>query len=202
MSGIRVRRLGMRPLDDTWAEMKAFAENRTQSTPDEIWFLEHPPVFTLGIAADPSHVRDAGGIAVARIDRGGQVTYHGPGQLVCYAMLDVRRRALSVRRLVTTLETAVVDTVGAYGIRAEARRDAPGVYVDGAKLAAVGLRIRRGSTYHGLALNVKMDLEPFSRIHPCGFEDLAVTQLHDLGVEHDLERVSRDLEAALMRALR
>ena len=188
-------------MPDVWADMQAFTDARQAGTSDEIWFVEHPPVYTLGMNADPSHLLDAAGIPVIRTDRGGQITYHGPGQLVCYVLLDVKRRRMSVRNLVETLESAVVDTVAQYGIEAYGRRDAPGVYVDAAKIAAIGLRIRRGGSYHGLALNVNMDLEPFRRIHPCGFADLAVTQLVDLCGVGDLQRVRCDLEAQLMSRL-
>lgn len=177
--------------------MQAFTEARAADADDEIWFVEHPPVFTLGLNADRSHVVAPGDIELVQTDRGGQVTYHGPGQLVAYALLDVRRRALSVRALVELLENAVIATAAAYGIEAGARRDAPGVYVDAKKLAAIGLRIRRGCSYHGLALNVAMDLEPYARIHPCGYEGLEVTQLSELAGVEDLARVRADLEREL-----
>ena len=175
-----VRDIGCEPLPETWARMQAFTEQRGQDDEDEIWFVEHPPVFTLGLAADRSHVLSAGDIDVIQTDRGGQVTYHGPGQLVCYVLLDLRRRGMNIRGLVETLEQAVIDTVAEYGIEASGRRDAPGVYVDGRKLAAVGLRVRRGCSYHGLAFNIAMDLTPFSQINPCGYEGLRVTQLSAL----------------------
>lgn len=176
-----VRWLGRVPYEPTWRAMQQFTETRTADTPDEIWLLEHDPVFTLGMNADPAHVLAAGDIPVVRIDRGGQVTYHGPGQLVVYPLIDVRRAALGVRDLVTALERAVIEYAAGFGIRAECRANAPGVYVDGAKLASVGLRIRRNGSYHGLALNVNMDLEPFARINPCGYSGLAMTQLVALG---------------------
>jgi lipoyl(octanoyl) transferase len=181
--------------------MQAFTENRQEDTPDEIWFLEHPPVFTLGMNGSPEHVLAAGNIPVVPIDRGGQVTYHGPGQLVVYPLLDLRRLGLGVRDLVCALENAVCDMVAAYGVEACGRRDAPGVYVDDRKLAALGLRIRRGCSYHGMAFNIKMDLEPFSRINPCGFEGLEITQLADLGGPADLETAARELEGHLLRHL-
>jgi lipoyl(octanoyl) transferase len=177
--------------------MQAFTDARDDATQDEIWFVQHPGVFTLGLNADPGHVLDAGDIEVIQIDRGGQVTYHGPGQLVTYPLLDLRRLNMGVRQLVSALEEAVVKTVAGYGVRAAGRRDAPGVYVDGCKLASIGLRIRRGCCYHGIALNVAMDLEPFSRINPCGFARLPVTQLADLADVTDLDRVQRDLERRL-----
>jgi lipoyl(octanoyl) transferase len=196
-----VRDRGFAPLADVWAEMLRFTAARGPDTPDEIWFVEHPPVFTLGMRADRSHVLAPGDIPVVPIDRGGQVTYHGPGQLVVYAMVDVARLGWHVRTLVQALEGAVIDTVADYGVAAVARRDAPGVYVDGRKLAAVGLRISRRGSYHGLALNVAMDLEPFGRIHPCGYEGLEVTQLEELCGVADLARVRRDLTPRLSARL-
>ncbi len=195
------RDLGRRPLREVWAEMQQFTDSRKADTPDEIWFVEHDPVFTLGLNADRANVLDPAHIEVVQIDRGGQVTYHGPGQLVAYVMLDLRRLGIAVRPLVELLETAVIETVRAYGITSQARREAPGVYVDGAKLAAIGLRVRRGCSYHGLALNVDMDLSPYERIHPCGMQNLEVTQLADLGVELDLQSVRSDLLAQLRRAI-
>ena len=165
---------------DVWSEMQSFTLARGADTSDEIWFVEHPPVFTLGMRADRAHVLASGDIPVVQIDRGGQVTYHGPGQLVVYVLLDLHRLGLNVRGLVQALESAVIDTVAAYGVTAVPRRDAPGVYVDGRKLGAIGLRVRRNCSYHGLAVNVNMDLAPYSRINPCGFADLEVTQLADL----------------------
>ena len=179
-----VRDLGLRPLPDVWAEMQAFTAERTAATRDEVWFVEHPPVYTLGMRADRSHLLAPGDIPVVQIDRGGQVTYHGPGQLVAYVMLNLERRALTPRKLVQALENAVIDTVADYGVTATARRDAPGVYVAGAKLAAVGLRVKRHCSYHGLAVNVAMDLAPYQGINPCGYEGLPVTDLRTLcGVE-------------------
>lgn len=188
-------------MPDVWADMQRFTDARDPGTPDEIWFVEHAPVYTLGMNADRAHLLDAGEVPVVQTDRGGQVTYHGPGQLVCYVLLDIKRHRMTIRGLVETLEAAVIGTAGRYGVEAYGRRDAPGVYVDGAKLAAIGLRIRRGGSYHGLALNVNMDLEPFRRIHPCGFADLAVTQLVDLCGIGDLERVRGDLEVQLLSRL-
>jgi lipoyl(octanoyl) transferase len=161
----------------TLREMQQFTDARAATTEDQIWLLEHPPVFTLGMAADASHVLAAGDIPVVQTDRGGQVTYHGPGQLVVYPLIDIRRSGLNVRALIQRLEQSVIDLVRPFGITAVGRRDAPGVYVEGRKLASVGMRIRRGASYHGLALNVDMDLEPFARINPCGMPGLEVTQL-------------------------
>jgi len=177
----------------TWQAMQRFTDTRGADVDDELWLLQHPPVFTLGMAADPSHVLAAGDIPVVRTDRGGQVTYHGPGQLVLYALLDLRRNGLGVRDLVMRLEQAVIELVGAHGVHAEGRRDAPGVYVGGRKLASVGMRIRRGASYHGLALNVDMDLSPFARINPCGMAGMQVTQLADLGVPGNVDEVGERL---------
>ena len=162
------------------AEMQTFTDQRDAGTPDELWLVEHPPVFTLGLAGKPEHVLDAGDIPVVRCDRGGQVTYHGPGQVVLYALLDLTRAGLGVKALVTTLEQAVIDLLADLDIGAERRPGAPGVYVAGAKIAALGLRVRRGCCYHGLSFNVAMDLSPFARINPCGYAGMAVTQLRDL----------------------
>ena len=199
---LHVRDLGRRPLDEVWQEMRDFTDRRTPETPDEIWFVEHPPVFTLGLNADRAHVLAPGDIPVVQIDRGGQVTYHGPGQVVAYVLVDLRRLPLDVRGLVMALENAVIRTVAGYGVTAAARRDAPGVYVDGKKLAAIGLRLRRFCSYHGLAVNVALDLEPFRRIHPCGYSDLEVTQLADLCAVDDPAAFRRDLEPYLREELR
>jgi len=172
-----VKYLGRVDYEPTWREMQRITDTRDANTPDEIWLLEHPPVFTLGLNADPSHVLAAGDIPVVKIDRGGQVTYHGPGQLVVYPLIDIRRAGLGVRDLVTALERAVIAYCSSLGIEAECRKNAPGVYVSGQKIASVGLRIRRGASYHGLAFNVNMDLEPFQRINPCGYAGLQMTQL-------------------------
>jgi len=181
--------------------MQRFTDVRDAQTPDEIWVLEHEPVFTLGMNADPSHVLAAGDIPVVQVDRGGQVTYHGPGQLVVYPLIDLRRAGLGVRDIVTALEESVIRCVARYGVSAATRPKAPGVYVSGAKLASVGIRVRRGASYHGVALNVDMDLEPFARINPCGYEGLAMTQLAALGAPVDLRRVAADLLTELQRWL-
>jgi lipoyl(octanoyl) transferase len=196
-----VRDLGFEPMPSTWARMREFTDRRGPDEPDQVWFVEHPPVFTLGLAGDPAHVLDAGDIEVVQTDRGGQVTYHGPGQLVCYVLLDLKRRGIDIRGLVETLEGAVIDTVAQYGIEAHGRRDAPGVYVEGRKLAAVGLKIRRGCSYHGLAFNIAMDLAPYARINPCGFEGLQVTQLSDLCGVESIAEVRPVFERALMQRL-
>lgn len=173
--------------------MQAFTDARDADTPDEIWFTQHDPVFTLGLNASRDHLLAPGDIPVVQIDRGGQVTYHGPGQLMVYPLIDIRRAGIGVRPLVTALEQSVVDLARDSGIVAASRCDAPGVYVDGVKLASVGLRIRRGASFHGMALNVDVDLEPFSRINPCGFSDLQVTDLARLGAETDLQLVTQRL---------
>jgi lipoyl(octanoyl) transferase len=201
MSAPLVRELKRRPLPEVVAEMQSFTGARTAATRDEIWFVEHPPVYTLGMRADRSHLLAPGEIPVVQIDRGGQVTYHGPGQLVAYVLLDLERRSLTPRRLVQALENAVIDTVADYGVVAMARRDAPGVYVAGAKLAAVGLRVKRHCSYHGLAVNVAMDLTPYEGIHPCGYEGLGVTDLRTLCGVDSLERFRRDFEPRLLARL-
>lgn len=197
-----LRWLGCVEYEPTWRAMQSFTDTRTATTPDEIWFLEHPPVFTLGMNAAPEHVLAAGDIPVVQIDRGGQVTYHGPGQLVVYPLIDVRRAGLGVRQLVMSLENAIIDVLASWNITAVARRDAPGVYVDGRKVASIGLRIRRGSSYHGLAFNVAMDLEPFQRINPCGYRGLEVIDLHSLGVDASVQEVADALSPRLLASLR
>ena len=196
-----VRNLGFRPLEDVWASMQAFTAERAAETRDEIWFVEHPPVYTLGMRADRAHLLAPGDIPVVQIDRGGQVTYHGPGQLVAYVMLNLERRALTPRKLVQALEGAVIDTVAEYGIAAVARRDAPGVYVAGAKIGAVGLRVKRHCSYHGLAVNVAMDLAPFAGINPCGYANLPVTDLRSLAGIGSVEKFRADFEPRLLAKL-
>jgi lipoyl(octanoyl) transferase len=177
--------------------MQTFTGDRTAETADEIWLTEHDPVFTQGQAGKAEHLLMPGSIPVIQSDRGGQVTYHGPGQVVGYLLFDLRRLGVSVRGLVSGIENAMIGTLAGYGITAAARPDAPGVYVNGAKIGSLGLRVRRGCSYHGLALNVNMDLEPFSRINPCGLTDMAVTQIADLGGPGDLDRVRGDLLGSL-----
>jgi lipoyl(octanoyl) transferase len=176
------RRLERRAYAPVFAAMQTFTATRTADTLDELWQVEHPPVFTQGLAGKAEHLRTPGEIPVIQVDRGGQVTYHGPGQIVLYCLLDVRRLGFGVRTLVTALEQAVIDLLAAHGVAAHAQPTAPGVYVGDAKVASLGLRIRQGRCYHGLSLNVDMDLEPFTRINPCGYPGLRVTQLRDLGV--------------------
>jgi lipoyl(octanoyl) transferase len=197
-----IRLLGRVPYVQAYADMRRFTATRDASTPDELWLLEHPPVYTLGQAGRLEHLLRETAIPVARVDRGGQITFHGPGQLVAYALLDLRRRGLTVRRLVAALEQAVIDLLAGYRIAGERRPGAPGVYVAGAKIAALGLRVRNGCSYHGLALNVAMDLAPFRDIDPCGYEGLAVTQLADLGVAVGVSDVAAPLAARVDKALR
>lgn len=179
---IVVRSLGLQDYEPLWRAMQDFTERRDPSTADEIWFTEHPPVFTLGLNASREHLLAPGDIPVIQVDRGGQVTYHGPGQLMIYPLIDLKRGGLGVRTLVTALEQSIVDLTGSYGLISVARRDAPGVYADGRKIASVGLRVRRGASYHGMALNIDVDLEPFSRINPCGFAQLELSDLYKLGI--------------------
>jgi lipoyl(octanoyl) transferase len=196
-----LRWLGRAEYESTWRAMQRHVDASGPSTPDEIWFLEHPPVFTLGMNARSEHLLAPGDIPVVSIDRGGQVTYHGPGQLVVYPLLDLARLRLGVRDLVVAIERAIADTVAEWGIVAAGRRDAPGVYVEARKLASIGLRIRRGHSYHGLALNVAMDLEPFRRIDPCGYVGLEMTQLADLGGPADVQAVATALAPRLLAAV-
>lgn len=197
-----LRWLGRVEYEPTWRAMQALTDRRAPQDRDEIWFLEHPPVFTLGMNGKPEHVLAPGDIPVLQIDRGGQVTYHGPGQLVVYPLLDLRRLGMGVRELVMALEQAVIDTVATWGIHAAGRRDAPGVYVDGRKLASIGLRVRRGATYHGMAFNIAMDLEPFQRINPCGYQGLEVIDLQTLDGPADLRLVADELAPRLLSSLR
>ncbi len=202
MPPVVVKRLGLAEYEPTWRAMQAFSTGRTTATADEIWLLEHPPIYTLGVAGRPAHLpREPNAIPVLRIDRGGQITYHGPGQLVAYLLLDMKRRGLTVRPLVRSIETAVIDLLTEYGISAAGRAEAPGVYVGAAKVAALGLRIARGACYHGLALNVDMDLSPFHTIDPCGYPGLSVTQMRDLGARDGVGAVGDKLARHLLRVL-
>ncbi len=196
-----VKSLGLTEYEPVWRAMQELTETRTESTRDEIWILEHYPVFTLGLNGSMTHVLAPGDIPVIPIDRGGQVTYHGPGQLVVYPLIDLRRLKLGVRALVSALEDTIVDTVADYGIEAATRADARGVYVGDRKLASLGLRIRRGCSYHGLAFNIAMDLEPFQRINPCGYENLETVQLSELDGPSDLDQVAGDLTPYLLKHL-
>lgn len=176
-----IRHLGRQAYEPVWHAMQDFTDTRDADTTDELWIVEHDPVFTQGQAGKAEHVLAPGDIPVVQVDRGGQVTYHGPGQLVIYFLLDIRRLSMGVRQLVNSIENTIVDVLADYGIEAAARRDAPGVYVDGDKVCSLGLRIRRGCSFHGLALNVNMDMEPFSRINPCGLTGITMIQTADLG---------------------
>lgn len=196
-----LRRLGLRDYLPVWQQMQAFTDNRDTDTPDELWLVEHPPVFTQGMNGKPEHLLDPGDIPVVPVDRGGQVTYHGPGQVVAYPLLDLRRRGLGVRELVQRLEFGVIDLLAGYGIEAIGRRDAPGVYVDGRKIASLGLRVRHGCSYHGLSLNVAMDLAPFERINPCGYPGLEVTRTADLGGPTTWDEAATALVPYLLRQL-
>jgi len=184
-----VRDLGRMAYEPVWRAMQAFTDARTEETTDELWLVEHDPVFTLGQAGKPEHVLMPGDIPVLHVDRGGQVTYHGPGQIVAYPLLDLKRLKIGVREYVDRIEQAVIDTLGDWNIGAARRDGAPGVYVDGAKVAALGIRVRRGCTFHGLAFNIAMDLEPFRRINPCGYAGLQVTSMLDLGGPSGLDAV-------------
>ena len=195
----RVRELGRQPYEPVWRAMQRFTDVRDESTTDELWVVEHDPVFTLGQAGKPEHVLAAGDIPVIHVDRGGQVTYHGPGQIVVYPLLDLKRRKVGVREYVHRIEQALIDTLGEWNIQAERRDGAPGVYVADAKVAALGIRVRRGCTFHGLAFNIGMDLEPFHRINPCGYQGLLVTSMGDLGGPAGMEAVKPVLLAQLAR---
>ena len=198
---IGIRALGYQDYEPLWRAMQAFTEQRGPDTRDEIWFTEHPPVFTLGMNAGREHILLPGDIPIVQIDRGGQVTYHGPGQLMIYPLLDVRRARIGVRDLVCALERSVIRLAEKFSIEAHGRRDAPGVYVGETKLASIGLRIRRGASFHGMALNVNVDLEPFSRINPCGYENLQMTDLKRLEATGDLEQVRQLLLPELLDEL-
>jgi lipoyl(octanoyl) transferase len=199
-----LRQLGQVEYAPTWRAMQAFTTDRNEASSDELWLCEHPPVFTQGLAGKPEHLLRDIGIPVVKIDRGGQITYHGPGQIVCYLLLDLKRRGLTVKTLVNRMEQAVIDLLAGYGITAERCAGAPGVYVGAAKIAALGLKVKRNCCYHGLALNVAMDLSPFAAINPCGYAGMAVTQL-SAHVHHgpaaDVETVSVKLAAQLQRLL-
>lgn len=197
-----VRDLGRQQYEPIWRGMQAFTDARDEHTPDELWLVEHEPVFTLGQAGKWEHVLLPGDIPVVAVDRGGQVTYHGPGQLVAYPLIDLRRAKIGVRELVDRIEQSIIDVLAEWNITGERRCGAPGVYVADAKVAALGLRVRRGCSFHGLAFNIAMDLEPFHRINPCGFAGLQVTSMTDLGGPSSLAAVKPELVAALSRNLR
>lgn len=184
---LTIRSLGLVDYEPVWEAMKAFTDNRDDESGDEIWMLQHPPVFTQGQAGKPEHVLFPGDIPIVQVDRGGQVTYHGPGQLVAYIMVDIKRRNMGARALVSLIEQAIIDTLSIYDVCAAARKDAPGVYVGEAKIASLGLRIRKGRSFHGLSINIEMDLEPFSRINPCGYQGMKIVQLSALNKKDSLE---------------
>jgi len=194
-----VRDLGRQPYEPVWRAMQAFTDARDEATPDELWLVEHEPVFTLGQAGKPEHVLMPGDIPVLHVDRGGQVTYHGPGQIVAYPLLDLRRLKIGVREYVHRIEQAVIDTLAEWNIEGARREGAPGVYVGDAKVAALGIRVRRGCAFHGLAFNVAMDLEPFGRINPCGYQGLQVVAMADLGGPSSLDAVKPVLLEALVK---
>ena len=196
-----VRNLGRQPYEPVWRAMQHFNAERDETNCDELWLVEHDPVFTLGMNGKPEHLLNPGDIPVVPIDRGGQVTYHGPGQVVAYLMVNLKRRKLGVREMVQRMEQAVIDLLAEYNISAYGRRDAPGVYVDEKKIAALGLRVRRGGSYHGLALNVAMDLNPYERINPCGYAGMEITQVGDLGGPSDTTVVADALVGHLARTL-
>lgn len=204
MSSVIVRHLGLIDYQTCYDQMLEFTRTRTEATPDELWFLQHPKVFTQGQAGKAEHLLMPGDIPVVQADRGGQVTYHGPGQLVVYLMLDIKRLSLGVRDLVTSMENAIIDTVQHWGVSSAAKPDAPGVYVEGRKIASLGLRIKQGKTFHGLALNIDMDMEPFLRINPCGYAGLEMTQLVRESTQQpapDIESVADVLETQLVTLL-
>jgi len=199
---VRVRRLGRSEYEPTWHAMQAFTDGRGADTPDEVWLTEHPPVYTLGVAGRSEHLpRVDNAIPVVKTDRGGQVTYHGPGQIVAYLLLDMKRRRLTVRPLVRIMEQAVIDLLALHAVAGERRNQAPGVYVDGAKIAALGLRVRNGCCYHGLAFNADMDLTPFHSIDPCGYPGLRVTHARALGIADPLEALGTALTRILLELL-
>jgi len=200
-SPISVQRLGLQRYQPVLEQMRSFTNSRDSQTADELWVLEHMPVYTQGQAGNPVHILDPGDIEIVQADRGGQVTYHGPGQLIVYVLIDLRRHGVGVKTLVNLLEQTVVDYLNDYGVDANNDANAPGVYVEGCKVAALGLRVRRGCSFHGLSLNVDMDLEPFTRINPCGYADLQVTQLKDLGISTTVTDVGTDITRRLTKSL-
>jgi lipoyl(octanoyl) transferase len=192
---------GLQDYDATWEAMKQYTDTRDKNSPDEIWLLQHPPVYTQGQNGKPEHILNPGDIPVIQADRGGQVTYHGPGQLVAYVLIDLDRRQLGVRTLVTHIENAIIATLADYGVNAANRLDAPGVYIDSAKIASIGLRVRRGCSYHGLAFNLDMDMEPFSRINPCGLTGIRMIQLREFIGSVNIDEVTTRLVNHLQHIL-
>lgn len=196
-----IRDFGLKPYFETWQQMQHFTATRDENTQDEIWFVEHPSVFTQGQAGKTEHILNPGHIPIIQTDRGGQVTYHGPGQLVAYVLIDIQRKKMGVRPLVTALEQSITSFLKSLGVNPKTRCDAPGVYIDDKKICSVGLRIKRGASYHGLALNVDMDLEPFSRINPCGYPNLVMTQLKEHCLTYSLDETKKNLLPFLIEKL-
>jgi lipoyl(octanoyl) transferase len=192
-AAIKLNYLGLKEYEPVWRAMQAFTDERDENTIDELWMVQHPPVFTQGQAGKSEHILNPAGIPVIQVDRGGQVTYHGPGQIVIYPLIDLKRHKIGIKALVNGLEEALIQTMAEYGIKAKRKEKAPGVYVDGKKIASLGLRVRKGCTFHGLAFNIRMDLDPFSRINPCGFAGLEVIQLSQLNDEVEFEKVQEIL---------
>lgn len=197
-----IRQLGLQDYAPVWRQMQEFTQNRNATSADELWVVEHHPVYTLGLNGKPEHLLNIGDIPVVNTDRGGQVTYHAPGQAVVYTLLDIKRLQINIRELVSLLENAMISSLASYGIMAVARADAPGVYVDGQKIGSIGLRIKNNCSYHGLSLNNNMDLSPFSGINPCGYSDLKVTQLSALGVTISTDQLASSVITAITTALR
>ncbi len=198
---IVVKQLGVVPFEESYAAMREFNQARTSNTTDEIWLLQHPPVYTLGLAGSREHIMDAGNIPVIETDRGGQVTYHGPGQLVAYLLIDLSRRPYSVKRYVSLIEAAIIDYLDSLGIEADRKSGAPGVYVSGKKIAALGVRVKQKGSYHGLAINVDMDISPFENINPCGYADLQCTQISEHVDSISMESVCREFPRHLLHQL-
>jgi lipoyl(octanoyl) transferase len=199
--GFNIKLLGLRNYTETWQEMLAFTNNRTAQTQDEIWLLQHSPVFTLGLAGKKEHMLKPGSIPIVQSDRGGQVTYHGPGQIIAYVLFDLHRAKIGVRKMVEQLQESIIDLLKIYGIKSHTISKAPGVYVENRKIASLGLRVRKGCCFHGLSLNVDMDLEPFTRINPCGYPDMQVTQMKNLGIEASIEQITEQLSNAIENRL-
>jgi lipoyl(octanoyl) transferase len=195
-----LRRLGIADYEPVWREMQTFTDTRDKQSPDQLWLVQHPPVFTQGQAGKAEHVLTPGDIPVIQVDRGGQVTYHGPGQIVAYPLVDIRRKGIGVREFVNRIEESIIGVLSLHGVQGKRVEGAPGIYVDGNKVASLGLRVRRGCTFHGLAFNIDMDLEPFQRINPCGYAGLQVTQLSDLAVV-TFEQAEQELVESLARQL-
>ncbi|WP_404361477.1 lipoyl(octanoyl) transferase LipB [Methylotuvimicrobium sp. KM1] len=198
---LAIRNLGLQPYEGVWRDMQTFTQQRDPHTPDELWIVEHPPVYTLGLNGKREHLLQACEIPVVQTDRGGQVTYHGPGQLVLYTLLDIKRLNLGIRAMVTTLEQAIIKTLAQYGIQASSQADKPGVYVADKKIGSIGLRVKKNCSYHGLSLNNHMDLKPFDLINTCGFPDMQVTQLADLGIEIETSELAVPVAHAITQAI-